>query len=118
MNNIVKDLSGTLTNIEVIPYDIGFYDNEDAHGQPNEYVVIVPLSDDDEFADNAPQMEYQAARISLFHRGDYLACKRQLIKMLREAGFGITVRRYAGFQNRTKHHHYIIEVEGLYRVEE
>ena len=86
---------------------------------PDEYVVILPLSDIFEVhADNFPEFDVQEARISLFSKGNYLLRKKQIITALLNADFTITERRYIGYEDDTGYHHYAIDVAKTYRLEE
>jgi hypothetical protein len=78
---------------------------------PDEYLVITPLVDTlDLYADNLPLMQMEEARISLFTKKNYIGKRNQLTRLLLRAGFLITDRRYLGFENDTKYHHYAIDV--------
>jgi hypothetical protein len=116
--NIITELKELLEQLDTdtVPYDVGFFNNGRQHGQPDEYILIAPLSDSDEFYDDSTFYEHQSARISLFSRGEYLTRKRQLTKILRDAGFGIESRQYVGFEKDARYHHYFIQVEKTYGV--
>lgn len=86
---------------------------------PDEYIVLTPLSDSFEvFADNMPQSEIQEARISLFSKHNYLARKNAISRLLLNADFTITDRRYIGFEDDTKYHHYVLDLQKHYEMEE
>ena len=86
---------------------------------PDEYVVIIPLSDTFEVhADNAPGLEVQEARLSLFAKGSYTKRKSELAAALLNAEFTVTGRRYLGYENDTGYHHYIIDVAKEYGLQE
>ena len=78
---------------------------------PDEYVVITPISEHFElFADNAPGMNIEEARLSLFSKGNYGAKKRQLVRLLLTAGILVSERRYIGLEEDTGYHHFAIDV--------
>jgi len=78
---------------------------------PDEYIVITPLSDTFAVhADNAPGLEVQEARLSLFGKHNYLPRKNQVVNALLQNDFTITDRRYIGYEVDTGYHHYAIDV--------
>ena len=86
---------------------------------PDEYVVITPISEHFElFSDNAPGMNIEEARLSLFSKGNYGAKKRQIVRLLLTAGFLVSERRYVGFDEETGYHHFAIDVAKEYVEEE
>ena len=86
---------------------------------PDEYVVITPISEHFElFSDNAPGLNIEEARLSLFSKGNYSANKRQLVRLLLAAGFLVSERRYVGLEEDTGYHHFAIDVAKEYLEEE
>ena len=86
---------------------------------PDAYVVITPISEHFElFSDNAPGMNIEEARLSLFSKGNYGVKKRQLVRLLLTAGFLVTERRYIGLEEDTGYHHFAIDVAKEYMEEE
>ena len=86
---------------------------------PDEYVVITPISEHFElFSDNAPGMNIEEARLSLFSNGNFSAKKRQLVRLLLSAGFLVTERRYVGLEEDTGYHLFAIDVAKEYMEEE
>ena len=86
---------------------------------PDEYVVITPISEHFElFSDNAPSMNIEEARLSLFSMGNYVVKKNLLVRMLLSAGFLVTERRYIGLEEDTGYHHFAIDVAKEYLEEE
>ena len=84
-----------------------------------EYVVITPISEHFElFADNAPGMNIEEARLSLFSKANYGAKKRHLGRLLLSAGFLLSERRYIGLEEDTGYHHFAIDVAKEYMEEE
>lgn len=82
---------------------------------PDEYVVVTPISEHFElFADNAPGMNIEEARLSLFSRGNYNEKKRLLVRLLMAGGFLVTERRYVGFEEETGYHHFAIDMAKEY----
>lgn len=105
----------TLVNAVPLPVETGVFSGK----APDEYVVILPLSDIFEVhADNRPGYEVQEARLSLFTKGNYRQQKRQLTTTLLNADFVITERRYIGHEDDTGYHHYAIDVAKNYGLEE
>ena len=86
---------------------------------PDEYVVITPISEHFElFSDDAPGMNIEEARLSLFSKGNYGAKKRQLVRLLLTAGFLVSERRYIGLEEDTGYHHFAIDVAKEYLEED
>ena len=82
-------------------------------------LVFIPLTDIFEVhADNRPSFDVQEVRISLFSRGNYQRRKRQITVALLNADITVTERRYIGFEEDTKYHHYAIDVMKEYEMEE
>lgn len=98
-----------------IPVETGVFSGT----PPDLYLVVTPLADVFELhADNAPEYETQEARLSLFVKGNYTRIKNALVRALLGADFTITDRRYIGHEDDTGYHHYAIDVEKLYELEE
>ena len=105
--NILEKLNILLSSLE-IPIETGLFSNP----PPDQYIVITPLTDDYKlFADNLPQNEVQAARLSLFCIGNFLKIKNQIVSLVLDADITITDRRYIGREDDTGYHHYSIDVE-------
>ena len=85
---------------------------------PDEYVVVTPVSERfDLFSDNAPGMNIEEARLSLYTKGSYVDKKDLLVRMLLTAGFTITDRRYIEHEDDTGYYHYAIDVAKEYEQE-
>ena len=85
---------------------------------PDAYVVITPISEHFElFSDDAPGMNIEEARLSLFSKGNYGPKKDLLVRMLLSAGFLVTERRYGGYEQETSYHLYTIDVAHEYEQE-
>ncbi len=86
---------------------------------PDEYLVLTPLTDTFAvYGDNKPLADINEVRISLFSKNNYLQRKNQLVRMLLQADFVITDRRYIGHEDDTGYHHYAIDVAKYYELEE
>ena len=86
---------------------------------PDEYMVLTPLTDTFAvYGDNKPLADVSEVRISLFSKNNYLPRKNQLGRMLLQADFVITDRRYIGHEDDTGYHHYAIDVAKEYETEE
>lgn len=85
---------------------------------PDEYLVITPMVDNLLlYADNMPQAGTDEVRLSLYTKKNYINLRNQLTNLLLGAGFSITDRRYIGFEEDTKYHHYAIDVVMEYEME-
>ena len=105
----------TIVESAGLPVETGVF----TKAAPDEYVVITPISEHFElFADNAPGMNIEEVRLSLFSKCNYGAKKSLLVRMLLSAGFLVTERRYVGYEEETKYHHYSVDVVKPYSFEE
>ena len=86
---------------------------------PEEYLVLTPLNDTfDLFRDNAPGIDVQEVRLSLFTKGSYTEVKNALVRLMLAADMTITDRRYIGHEDDTGYHNYAIDVAKPYEMEE
>ncbi len=112
--SLLSDLNEVLMPLG-IPIETGIFSGV----SPDEYLVFIPLTDIFEVhADNRPSFDVQEVRISLFSRGNYQMRKRQITVALLNADITVTERRYIGFEEDTKYHHYAIDVAKEYEMEE
>ena len=111
--SLLEDLQTTLSELD-IPVETGIFSDK----APEQYLVIIPLSDTfDLHADNAPGIDVQEARLSLFSTGSYTAAKKKLIRLLLRDDFTITGRLYNGYETETGYHHYTAYVAKYYEME-
>ena len=90
-----------------LPVETGVF----SKAAPDEYVVITPISDHFAlFSDDAPSMNIEEARLSLFSKRNYTQKKDLLVRILLTAGFTVSDRRYIGHEEETKYHHYSIDI--------
>ena len=88
-----------------------------APGQSN--MVVVPMTDTFALhADNSPTGETQEARISIYTQGSYTKAKNAVVKALLRDDFTITGRQYIGYETSTGYHHYNVDVDKYYELEE
>ena len=99
----------------LVPLETGVF----SEPAPDRYAVITPMVDTFElYTDDKPRHEIQEARISLFAKGSYTAVKNQIVRILLDADFIITDRRYIGYEDDTGYHHYAIDVAKNYELED
>ena len=99
----------------LVPLETGVFSDP----APDKYAVITPMVDTFElYTDDKPRHEVQEARISLFDKGSYTALKNQIVRILLDADFIITDRRYVGHEDDTGYHHYAIDVAKNYELED
>ena len=99
----------------LIPVETGVF----SETVPDRYAVITPMVDTFElYTDDKPRHEIQEARISLFDKGSYTTLKNQIVRLLLEADFIITDRRYIGHEDDTGYFHYAIDVAKNYELED
>jgi hypothetical protein len=112
--SILSELN-TLLETANIPVETGVFSGV----PPDEYLVLTPLTDTFAvYGDNKPLADINEVRISLFSKNNYLQRKNQLVRMLLQADFVITDRRYVGHEDDTGFHHYAIDVAKIYELEE
>lgn len=112
--SILSELN-TLLETANIPVETGVFSGV----PPDEYVALTPLADTfTVFGDNKPLADIHEVRVSLFSKNNYLQRKNQLVRMLLQADFVITDRRYIGHEDDTGYHHYAIDVAKYYELEE
>ena len=88
--SVLADIQTALSALD-IPIETGVFTD----AAPAKYIVVVPIADTfDLHADNAPGIDVQEARLSLYVQGNYMADKNALVKTLLGADFTITDRRY------------------------
>ena len=104
--SMLKELNAIVESAG-LPVETGVFSTS----APTEYVVITPISEHFSlFSDDAPGINIEEARLSLFSKGNYGAAKDLLVRMLLSAGFLVTERRYVGYEEETKYHHYSVDV--------
>ena len=112
--SILSELN-TLFETANIPVETGVFSGV----PPDEYLVLTPLTDTFAvYGDNKPLADVSEVRVSLFSKNNYLQRKNQLVRMLLQADFVITDRRYIGHEDDTGYHHYAIDVAKSYELEE
>lgn len=88
-------------------------------GTNNRFCVIIPGSDDFECcADDCPLLGTESAELALYCKGDYLAFRDEVLKLLVGARLTVTDGRYLEYEKDTEYHHYIFEVEDVRNYEE
>ena len=112
--SVLADIQTALSTLD-IPIETGVFSD----AAPAKYIVVVPIVDTfDLHADNAPGIDVQEARLSLYAQGNYMADKNAIVKTLLGADFTITDRRYIGYETETGYHHYAVDVAKHYEMEE
>ncbi len=112
--SILSELTALFETIN-IPVETGVFSGV----PPDEYLVLTPLNDTFAvFGDNKPLADINEVRVSLFSKNNYLQRKNQLVRILLQADFVITDRRYIGHEDDTGYHHYAIDVAKYYELEE
>ena len=112
--SVLADIQTALSALD-IPIETGVFTD----AAPAKYIVVVPIVDTfDLHADNAPGIDVQEARLSLYAQGNYMEDKNAIVKTLLGADFTITDRRYIGYETDTGYHHYAVDVAKHYEMEE
>ena len=100
--SLLSDLKSLISSLE-IPVETGvFSDNA-----PDEYIVLIQ-----------PGVDVQSVRISLYTKGNYTVTMARVINALLKSGITISARQYLGFEYDAKYHHYNIDVENFYEMED
>lgn len=108
--SILSELKNAIETLK-IPIETGTFSGV----PPDEYIVLTPMTDEfGLYADNLPSVEVPEVRISFFTKSNYIQKKNQLTRILIEADFVITDRRYIGHEDDTGYHHYAIDVAKEY----
>ena len=111
--SLLSELNALISPL--VPLETGVF----SEPAPNRYAVITPMVDTFElYTDDKPRHEIQEARISLFDKGSYTAVKNQIVRILLDADFIITDRRYIGHEDDTGYFHYAIDVAKNYELED
>ncbi len=116
--SVLSDLVGIVTAAG-LPVETGKFCKK----APDEYVVITPLFERFALhADNAPGINIEEYRLSLFCKLNYNAKKWQLVRALLQADFTITDRSYLLpddlYEQESGYHHFAIDVAKAYELEE
>jgi hypothetical protein len=94
-----------------LPVETGVFSGK----APDTYAVITPLTDTFAVhADNIPHIEICEARISLYTKGSYTSMAKEITHILLAAWFTITERKYIGFEDSTKYHHWSLDAAKEY----
>lgn len=112
--SLLSDIQTALAKLG-IPIETGVFTDT----APDKYIVVIPMSDSfDLHADNAPTVDIQEARISLYAKGSYTKEKNAVVKTLLANDFTITDRRYIGYETETGYYHYSVDVAKYYEMED
>lgn len=112
--SILEEVISLLSPLK-IPIETGTFSEE----TPDSYIVLIPLLDTYPLnADDKPQIDKQALRITLYTKSNYIHLKNQIIARLISNYFYITERRYGGYDTDTGYHQYTIDVAKTYEIEQ
>ena len=112
--SILEELQTVLGSLPA-PIETGVFSEK----VPDAYMVLVPMTDS--FAlhgDNAPLVDVQEVRISIYAKGSYTKLKNAVVRKLLSADFMITARQYIGYETETGYHHYNVNTAKYYEMEE
>lgn len=112
--SILSDVHAILGTL-AIPVETGVFTDK----APDEYVVVVPLLDTfDLHADNAPGVDVQEVRLSIYTKGNYTQLKNRIVRSLLSQDLTVTGRQYIGYETETGYHHCNVDVAHYYELEE
>jgi len=93
------------------PLNITVTINQNADKSANKYITLIPLYDEfDVYADNKPVIDIKEVQLAIYKKANYIELVEQITRLLIEAGFTITNRKYIEYEEDTKLHHYVIDV--------
>jgi hypothetical protein len=111
--SLLAELNAIMENIG-LPVETGIFSGV----PPDEYAVLTPLTDGFPlFADNAPQLETQEVRVSLYSKNNYRQRSQQITAALLAADITVTERRYVGYETDTGYFHYAVDTAKSYNWE-
>ena len=112
--SLLSDLTAILAPLN-IPIETGVFKDK----APDTYLVLVPMSDSFTLhADNAPGIDIQEVRISIYTKGNYSTLKNNIVQALLSADLTITGRNYIGYETDTGYHHYNVDVADYLETED
>ncbi len=101
------------------PLEISVTVSEHTPDGAERFCVIIPTSDNFECCgDDRPLSGTETAELALYCKGNYLAFKEAVLKLLVGTEITVTSARYLEFEDDTKYHHYIFEVAAVRNYEE
>lgn len=75
------------------------------------FCVIIPSSDNFECCgDDRPLAGTEGVELALYCKGNYLAFRDEVLRLLVDAGITVTGGRYLEYEEDTEYHHYVYEV--------
>jgi len=93
------------------PLNIQVTINKNANKSVVKYVTLIPLYEGfDVYADNKPEIEITEVELAVYSKGNYLELVKNIVRLLTDAGFTITNRKYIEYEEDTKLHHYVIDL--------
>lgn len=103
----------------LVPLGISVDVTEHTPDGAERFCVIIPAADNFECCgDDRPLSGTETAELALYCKGNYLAFKDAVLKLLVDADITITNARYLEFEDDTNYHHYIFEVAVVRDYEE
>ncbi len=112
--DILEELSAILEEMN-IPIETGVFSDT----SPEQYFVLTPIAEWGVFyADNQEKINRQEVRISLFSKPNYIKTKNEMIRLLKEADFDFSDKRYIGREDDTGYYHFAIDVTKDYVIRE
>lgn len=82
-------------------------------GKSDRFIVMIPQTDDIEYADDMPMNFTENIGLQLYCKGNYLGFRDEVTNALTAADITITGRRYLEYEEDTEYHHYIIEAAAV-----
>lgn len=112
---IISDIYTALQTLE-IPAQIGDY--QTTSDLPDVYVVIIPLFNQFQTADDVPDFDVQQASIEVYSKGMWRSTVKQICDACISKGLLVHQRRYIGRNEETGYFQYSVTFEQAYDLEE
>ena len=109
--SMTSDLYTILTALS-IPAQIGDY--QAAGALPDTYAVILPLYDNYQAADDAPDVDVESASVELYTKGDWHSAIKSIKTQALAKGMCISESRYITRETDTRYFHYSVSFQMEY----
>ena len=104
---VISTLSSVVSDISVSEHT----GDEKGKRKPETFLVIIPIYDNLYLhADDTPTMQGEEIELALYTKGNYLALRDRITKLLLKVGVTILERRYVEYESDTGYHHYTFDL--------
>lgn len=115
--SLLTDLKD-LFDASELRFATGYFDtNCKNHLQDSDnYIAVIPLNTIPRYADDAPVLEEQYARIIIYTPGSWTQLESTIFRALIAAGIYVTDLQYGGYDETDHRHAYNIDVGNIYPI--